>query len=211
MNDSLGYDAPMWEMVRAGGPLMWPIILCSVIALAITLERLWSLQRSRVVPADVLPQASRLLSAEIIDDRALEALRAASPLGRVLATVVADRELARDERIARIQEVGRHEAHALERYLNTLGTVASVAPLLGLLGTVTGIIRAFSVLEAGVVTQPDVLSGGISEALVTTAAGLLVAIPALIAHRGLRGRIDALVIEMEKQALALLVVRGGRR
>jgi biopolymer transport protein ExbB len=129
----------------------------------------------------------------------------------VLATVVTDRELARDERIARIQEVGRHEAHALERYLNTLGTVASVAPLLGLLGTVTGIIRAFSVLESGVVTQPDVLSGGISEALVTTAAGLLVAIPALIAHRSLRGHIDSLVIEMEKQALALLVVRGARR
>ena len=196
----------MWEMVRAGGPLMWPIILCSVIALAITLERLWSLQRSRVVPVEALPQASRLLSADAIDDRALESLRASSPLGRVLATVVTDRDLTRDERIARIQEVGRHE-----RYLNTLGTVASVAPLLGLLGTVTGIIRAFSVLEAGIVTQPDVLSGGISEALVTTAAGLLVAIPALIAHRGLRGHIDALVIEMEKQALALLVVRGARR
>ena len=201
----------MWEMVRAGGPLMWPIILCSVIALAITLERLWSLQRSRVVPVEALPQASRLLSADAIDDRALESLRASSPRGRVLATVVTDRDLTRDERIARIQEVGRHEAHALERYLNTLGTVASVAPLLGLLGTVTGIIRAFSVLEAGIVTQPDVLSGGISEALVTTAAGLLVAIPALIAHRGLRGHIDALVIEMEKQALALLVVRGARR
>jgi biopolymer transport protein ExbB len=211
LNDGLGYDALMWEMVRAGGPLMWPIILCSVIALAITLERVWSLQRSRVVPAEALPQAARLLSADTIDDRALESLRASSPLGRVLATVVTDRELARDERIARIQEVGRHEAHALERYLNTLGTVASVAPLLGLLGTVTGIIRAFSVLEAGIVTQPDVLSGGISEALVTTAAGLLVAIPALIAHRGLRGHIDALVIEMEKQALALLVVRGARR
>lgn len=211
MNDGLGYDASMWEMVRAGGPLMWPIILCSVIALAITLERVWSLQRSRVVPAEALPQAARLLSADTIDDRTLESLRASSPLGRVLATVVTDRELARDERIARIQEVGRHEAHALERYLNTLGTVASVAPLLGLLGTVTGIIRAFSVLEAGIVTQPDVLSGGISEALVTTAAGLLVAIPALIAHRGLRGHIDALVIEMEKQALALLVVRGARR
>jgi biopolymer transport protein ExbB len=211
LKDGLGYDAPMWEMMRAGGPLMWPIILCSVIALAITLERVWSLQRSHVVPADALPQASRLLSAETIDDRALESLRASSPLGRVLATVVTDRELARDERIARIQEVGRHEAHALERYLNTLGTVASVAPLLGLLGTVTGIIRAFSVLESGVVTQPDVLSGGISEALVTTAAGLLVAIPALIAHRSLRGHIDSLVIEMEKQALALLVVRGARR
>ena len=104
-----------------------------------------------------------------------------------------------------------NEETKLNLWVNYLNVFATIGPMLGLLGTVTGIIRAFSVLEAGIVTQPDVLSGGISEALVTTAAGLLVAIPALIAHRGLRGHIDALVIEMEKQALALLVVRGARR
>ena len=201
----------MWDVVRAGGPLMWPIIFCSVIALAITGERFWSLQRGRVVPADALPQASRLLSADSLDERALETLRGSSPLGRVLAIAVADRELPRDERIARILEVGRHEAHRLDRYLNTLGTVASITPLLGLLGTVTGIIDAFAVLDAGRVTDNEQLSAGISEALVTTAAGLSVAIPALVAYRSLRGRIDSLVIEMEKQAMALLVLRGGRR
>lgn len=103
----------------------------------------------------------------------------------------------------RLEDTGRHVVHELERFLNTLGTIASVTPLLGLLGTVTGIIKAFNAITEGGMGDPRMLSGGISEALITTAAGLLVAIPALIAYRYLRGRVESIVIDMEKNAIQL--------
>jgi biopolymer transport protein ExbB len=193
----------MWEIVRAGGPLMWPIIFCSIAAAAIILERLWTLQDKRVLPRDLLQRIWQLVEAEQINDKTIEALQKHSPLGRVLAAGLVHRERPREVVMERLQDTGRHVVHELERFLNSLGTIAGVSPLLGLLGTVTGIIKAFNAITEGGMGDPRALSGGISEALITTAAGLLVAIPSLIAYRYLRGRVDRIVVEMEKDAIAL--------
>jgi len=193
----------MWEIVRAGGPLMWPIILCSVVAAAIILERLWTLQDRRVLPRELLERVWQLVDADQVTDKVIAALAQSSPLGRVLAAGLANRHRPREFVMERLEDTGRHVIHELERFLNTLGTIAGVSPLLGLLGTVTGIIRAFNALSSGTSVDPRALSGGIAEALVCTAAGLVVAIPSLIAFRYLRGRVDRLVIEMEKDAIRL--------
>jgi biopolymer transport protein ExbB len=193
----------MWEIVRAGGPVMWPIILCSVIAAAIVFERLWTLQDRRVLPPDLTSKVQQLIDSNQVTDRVIEAIERNSPLGRVLAVGLANRHRPREVMMDRLEDTGRHVVHELERFLNTLGTIAGVSPLLGLLGTVTGIIRAFNAIQAGGMGDPRMLSGGIAEALVTTAAGLTVAIPALIAYRYLRGRIDRIVVEIEKDAIRL--------
>jgi len=196
--------ARMWEIVRAGGPLMWPIILCSIIAAAIIFERLWTLQEKRVLPRDLLQKITQLVEQDQITDKVIQALEKNSPLGRVLAAALSSRHRGRAIMMERLEDTGRHVVHELERFLNTLGTIAGVSPLLGLLGTVTGIIKAFNAINAGGMGDPRMLSGGISEALLTTAAGLLVAIPALVAYRYLRGDVDRIVIEMEKDALRLV-------
>jgi biopolymer transport protein ExbB len=191
----------MWEIVLAGGPLMWPIILCSIIAAAIVLERLWTLQQRRIIPPDLTRRIWQVVEAGQVNERTLAALEANSPLGRILAVGLANRDRPREVMMDRLEDAGRHVAHDLDRFLNTLGTIAGVAPLLGLLGTVTGIIKAFNAIQAGGVGDPQALSGGISEALVTTAAGLCVAIPAYIAYRYLRGRVDAIVVQIEKDVI----------
>ena len=193
----------MWEIVRAGGPLMWPIILCSIVALGITVERLWTLQARRVMPTGLLEKVWQLVDANQVNDKVIASLQRNSPLGRVLAAGLASRHRPREQMMERLEDTGRHVVHELERFLNTLGTIAGVTPLIGLLGTVTGIIKAFNAISAGGMGDPKMLSGGISEALITTAAGLLVAIPSLIAYRYLRGRVDGIVIDMEKSAIAL--------
>jgi biopolymer transport protein ExbB len=193
----------MWEIVRAGGPLMWPIILCSIVAAAIILERLWTLQDRRVMPAELSRRVAQLIEAGQVNDKVILALEQSSPLGKVLASGLANRHRAREFVMERLEDTGRHVVHDLERFLNALGTIAAVSPLLGLLGTVTGIIKAFNAINAGGMGDPRALSGGIAEALFTTAAGLVVAIPALIGYRYLRGRIDRIVVEMEKDALHL--------
>lgn len=193
----------MWEIVRAGGPLMWPIILCSITAAAIMLERLWTLQEKRVLPRDLTDRVWKLIEANQVSDKVVSALEQNSPLGRVLAAGLSSRHRGREVMMERLEDTGRHVVHELERFLNTLGTIASVSPLLGLLGTVTGIIKAFDAIQAGGMGDPRALSGGISEALITTAAGLVVAIPALISYRYLRGKVDRIVIAMEKDALKL--------
>jgi biopolymer transport protein ExbB len=203
----------MWEIVRAGGPLMWPIILCSIVAAAIILERLWTLQDKRVCPPDLTQKVWQLVEANQINDKVITALEQNSPLGRVLAAGLTHRKRARDILMERLEDTGRHVIHELERYLNTLGTIAGVSPLLGLLGTVTGIIKAFNAIQAGGMGDPRALSGGIAEALITTAAGLCVAIPALIGYRYLRGKVDRIVVEMEKEAIRLAdaVEAAGQR
>src|SRR5712675_1757848 len=193
----------MWEIVRAGGPLMWPIILCSITAAAIILERLWTLQDRRVLPPELPQKVWQLIEANQINDKVIAALEQNSPLGKLLATGLANRHRPREILMERLEDTGRHVVHELERFLNTLGTIAAVSPLLGLLGTVGGIIRAFNAINAGGAGDPRMLSGGIAQALITTAAGLCVAIPALIAYRYLRGRVDRIVIEMEKDAIQL--------
>lgn len=191
----------MWEIVRAGGPMMWPIILCSVVAAAIILERLWTLQDKRVLPPDLLQKVRQLVDSNQVNDNVIAALEKHSPLGRVLAAGLRNRHRPREVMMERLEDTGRHVVHELERFLNTLGTIAGVSPLLGLLGTVTGIIKAFNAINAGGMGDPRMLSGGIAEALITTAAGLCVAVPALIGYRYLRSNVERLVIEMEKSVL----------
>ena len=203
----------MWEIVQAGGALMWPIMLCSVVAAAITLERLWTLQDRRVLPPDLMQKVWKLVEAHQINDKVILALEHNSPLGRLLAAGLQNRHRPREILMERLEDTGRHVVYELERFLNTLGTIAGVSPLLGLLGTVTGIIKAFNALNAGGAGDPRMLSGGIAEALVATAAGLSVAIPSLIMYRYLRGRVERIVVEMEKNALRLVdaVDAAGRR
>lgn len=191
----------MWEIVRAGGPFMWPILLASVIAAAIILERLWTLQPRRVVPVDLTRRIWALVEAGQINDKVVAALETNSPLGKLLAVGLACRHRPRAVMMERLQDEGRHVAQDLDRFLNTLGTIAGVAPLMGLLGTVMGIIKAFNAIYEGGMGDPRLLSGGISEALITTAAGLSVAIPSYIAYRYLRGRVDRIVAQMERDVV----------
>ncbi|MSQ92823.1 MAG: MotA/TolQ/ExbB proton channel family protein [Gammaproteobacteria bacterium] len=194
----------MWAIIVAGGPVMAPIILCSVVAVAIVVERLWTLQRKRVIPRELTDRVWKLVETRTLNDRHLEALARNSPLGRILAAGLANRSQGREIMKEVIEDTGRHVVHELERFLNTLGTIAAMSPLLGLLGTVTGMIAAFNAITEAGVGDPRALSGGIGEALITTAAGLMVAIPALFAYRDLRGLVDALVVDMEKAAMRLV-------
>ncbi|HEY5559780.1 MAG TPA: MotA/TolQ/ExbB proton channel family protein [Steroidobacteraceae bacterium] len=194
----------MWEIFIAGGPVMWPIFLCSVLAAAIMLERLWTLQRKRVIPRELTDRIWKLVETRTLNDRHIEALSRNSPLGRILAAGLTNRHQGREIMKEVIEDTGRHVVHELERFLNALGTIAAISPLLGLLGTVTGMIQAFEAITSEGVGDPRVLSGGIGEALITTAAGLIVAIPALIGYRYLRGLVDFLVVEMEKEAMKLV-------
>ena len=194
----------MWEIFKTGGPVMWPILLCSIVAVAIMAERFWSLQEHRVLPPDLANKVWKLIEAKQLADKHVTSLAQNSPLGRVLAAGLSNRHRSREIIKESIEDTGRHVAHELERYLNALGTIAAVSPLLGLLGTVTGIIAAFNAITAQGVGDPRALAGGIGEALITTAAGLLVAIPSLMGYRYLRGRVDSLVVGMEQEALRLV-------
>jgi len=194
----------MLEIVQAGGWLMWPIIACSVVAVAIVLERLWTLQEKRVLPVSVANQVMELMQRDQIDVKQIQEVHQGSPFGQVLAAGLAYRHAARDVLKEVIEDTGRHVVHELERYLSTLGTIAAISPLLGLLGTVSGMIRSFTAITADGVPNPAVLAGGISEALVATAAGLTVAIPSLIAYRYLRGRVEGLVVRIEKESMRFI-------
>lgn len=201
----------MLEMVLAGGWLMYPIILCSIIALAIIGERFWALQRERVAPGNLVNELWELHSSGKLTNQHLDILYSSSPLGRILAAGLANMHHEREVMKEVIEESGRQVVSELERYLNTLGTIASITPLLGLLGTVIGMIKVFAAITAHGVGDPTVLAGGISEALLTTAAGLSVAIPTLMFYRYLRGRVDMLVLRMEDQALRLVEIIHGDR
>lgn len=201
----------MLEIIKAGGWLMAPIIACSVVALAIIIERFWSLNKRRVMPEQLVGriwQMSR--KGQLTDQRILE-LRDASPLGRVLASGLLNKGFAREIMKESIEETGRHVAHELERFLNTLGTIAAIAPLLGLLGTVLGMIQVFTAITSVGVGDPTQLAGGISQALLTTAAGISVAIPSLIFHRYFRGRVNELVVYMEEEAMKMVEIMHGER
>lgn len=201
----------MFEIIKAGGWVMWPIVICSVVALAIVVERFWSLQRKRVIPAGLVEQVWQWTRSGALDAKRLQALRLSSPLGRILAAGLVN---VRHDRVVMkeaIEEVGRHVAHDLTRHLNTLGSIAAVTPLLGLLGTVFGMITMFSSVSEHGAGNPQELAGGIGQALISTAAGLTVAIPALLMHRFLRGRVDSLVIDMEQEAIKMVEVIQGER
>lgn len=183
---------------------MWPIIGCAALSLAIILERFWTLRRREVIPPTLGQEVRDWAATGKLDPAHIEALRHNSPLGELLAAGLEVRHRPREQIKERIEDIGRHVVHELERFLNSLGSIATTAPLLGLLGTVLGMIRMFlGILETGV-GDANQLAGGIGEALVCTAAGLMVAIPAVMFHRYFRGLIAEYVVEMEKQAIALL-------
>nr|VFK22003.1 MAG: biopolymer transport protein ExbB [Candidatus Kentron sp. MB]VFK27620.1 MAG: biopolymer transport protein ExbB [Candidatus Kentron sp. MB]VFK74360.1 MAG: biopolymer transport protein ExbB [Candidatus Kentron sp. MB] len=201
----------MFELVKAGGFIMLPILLCSVMAMAIIAERFWSLQKRRIVPDNLVVEVWKWGQKGKLDEERIHILRQSSPLGKILAAGLVNRRYSRDIIKESIEEAGRHVVHSLEQYLNTLGTIAAIAPLLGLLGTVIGMIKVFAVITVQGIGDPGVLASGISEALITTAAGLTVAIPSLIFYRYFRGKIDGLVVSMEQEALKMVEVLEGMR
>ncbi len=201
----------MLELIKSGGFLIWPLLLCSIISLAIIAERFWSLQTKRIISTNLVIKVWEWNKKGVLDARHIEDLRKDSPLGKVLAAGLVNRKHDREVMKESIEEVGHHVAHDLERFLNTLGTIASISPLLGLLGTVVGMIKVFAVITAQGVGDPSVLAEGISEALITTAVGLTVAIPSLMFYRYFRGRVDELVVTMEQEALKMVEVMHGER
>lgn len=194
----------MLDIVIAGGWLMLPILLCSAVALAIVAERLWSLRRARIAPPELLGQVRGSWQKSKVDRAYLQALRANSPLGRILAAGLACAGASREVTKERIEEAANQEVHELERFLNTLGTIAAITPLIGLLGTVVGMIDVFTVIMLQGSGDASQFAGGISKALITTAAGLTVAIPALFFHRFLVRRVDEMTVGMEQAAVQLL-------
>lgn len=199
----------MLEIFQSGGWLMVPILLCSIVAAAICVERMWSLQRSRIVPKNLLAQIWSALKTSDLDSQKLRELRANSPLGQILAAGIANSRRSREIMKEAMEEAASQVSHDLQRYLTTLGIIASISPLLGLLGTVVGMIQVFTALMLEGAGNANVLAGGISQALITTAAGLSVAIPALMFHRFFLRRVDELMISMEQEAVKLAEILQG--
>ncbi|MHC1479554.1 MotA/TolQ/ExbB proton channel family protein [Frateuria aurantia] len=196
----------MLQIVMAGGWAVLPILLCSAWVLAVAIERAWVLRRQAVMPPGLGDEVARWVQSGIVDAAHLQALSAASPLGQLLAAAAAVRDRPRDQIKERLEDTGRHVVFRLERHLNGLGTIALIAPLLGLLGTVIGLVRMFMTVMGEGVGDPSRMAGGIGEALICTAGGLVVAIPAYVLHRWYRARIDGYVVDMEQQASRLLDV-----
>lgn len=201
----------MLELFKAGGWLMFPLFACSVIAIAIIVERFWSLQTRRIAPPELITQIWQWLRYNQVDQDRIKSLQKNSPLGRILAAGLSERNAARDITKESIEDTGRHVTAMMEKNLNTLGTIAAISPLIGLLGTVVGMIKVFAVITTEGVGNPETLAGGISEALITTAAGLVVAIPSVIFYRYFRGKINHLVVNMEEQAMQLIEILHGDR
>jgi len=199
------------EIILAGGWLMAPILLCSTLSVAIIIERFWTLRSTKVIPEGLGSKVEDWAARHELDQSHLDKLRAASPLGRIYASALNNRKRPREVIKEAVEDTGRHVVHDLERFLNTLGTIAGVSPLLGLLGTVIGMIKVFSAILISGVGDANVLAGGISEALITTAAGLTVAIPSYIFYRFFRGMVSEYVITMEEKAISLIdcIERGS--
>jgi len=201
----------VWELVKAGGWMMLPIILCSIATVAIVAERLWTLRVNRVAPPHLLGQVWRMIKDKQLNKEKLKELRNNSPLGLILAAGLTNSKHGREIMKECIEESASRVIHEMERYLNALGTIAAMAPLLGLLGTVFGMIEIFSGFMDNGQANAGQLAGGIGKALVTTAAGLIVAIPAVFFHRYLLRRVDEIVITMEQEAIKLVEVTQGDR
>ncbi|NCS66230.1 MAG: flagellar motor protein MotA [Hydrogenophilales bacterium CG03_land_8_20_14_0_80_62_28] len=200
----------MIALIEAAGWPIWPLIIASILALAIIFERAYTLRRNQIVPASLLEQTLAALRKEGVTGNVLRALADGSPLGRILAAGIRNSSSSREVMKESLEETGRAVAHDLGRYLTTLGTIASVAPLLGLLGTVIGMVEIFG-SQTPTGGNPAVLAHGISVALYNTAFGLMVAIPSMIFYRFFRGKVDGLLAEMEQQALNLVELLHGER
>jgi biopolymer transport protein ExbB len=185
---------------------MLPILICSVLALAIIIQRFYTLRRSRVIPDGALQAVYRQYKAGNLTSEYINSLREKSPLEQVLAAALINRNQPRAVMKEAIEEEGRQIVHGLEYFLGALATIAAISPLLGLLGTVLGMIDVFAAIVTAGVGNPGVLAGGISKALITTAAGLSVAIPTLIFHEILSSRVDQLILDMEDKAVQMVDV-----
>tara|TARA_B100000959_G_scaffold176145_1_gene184380 strand:+ start:975 stop:1562 length:588 start_codon:yes stop_codon:yes gene_type:complete len=183
---------------------MLPIILCSIVAIAIVIERFWTLSAARITPKYVLAQVWTWLKNNQLDSTKLRELRLSSPLGQILAAGLLSSKYGRQAMIDGIEQAAAQVIHDIERYLSALGTIAAITPLLGLLGTVVGMIRVFSEIMLQGTGNANALAGGISEALITTAAGLTVAIPTYIAHRFFMRRVESLVLNLELESIKLV-------
>lgn len=201
----------MYEILLAGGWVMIPLLIFSVGGIAIIAERFWSLRTSRITPPNLVAQVWQWYKANTLDDQRIETLSNNSPLGRILAVGLANRHHPREIMKETLQDVGRQVAHELERYLNTLGSIASLSTLLGLYGTVIGMIEAFNAIAERGVGNPTVVASGIATALITTAAGLTVAIPTMFFYRYFRGKVNALTLRMEEEALKIVDIIHGER
>ncbi len=200
----------MWELIRSGNYMMIPIMLSSLLGLAVFLERAFTLRRRRIVVPEIVEVVETLPASRDLSVARAICERKSGPFASII--IAGLDHVGDDWQIIRnvLQEAGRQEAVRLTRHLGALETVAAVAPLLGLLGTVTGMIRVFSTISALGLGNPEHLSGGISEAMITTAAGLMVGIPALVAHNWLEGRAEAIIFELECYASkALDTLRSG--
>lgn len=200
----------MWQIILAAGWPIWPLIIASVIAVAIIGERIFALRENIIAPKNLLPEVQKWLAAGGVNKDMIDRLEKNSQLGRVFATALATSKQSRDVTKESIEETARAVAHELEKYLATLGTIATVAPLLGLLGTVIGMVELFGAFTT---TGHDVaqFARGISVALYNTAGGIVVAVPAMIAYRYFRTKVDAILIDMEQQAIKLVEIIHGER
>ncbi|MEA3347834.1 MAG: MotA/TolQ/ExbB proton channel family protein [Pseudomonadota bacterium] len=194
----------MYQFVMKGGYLMYPIMLCSILTMAILFERLFALRRSRIIPERFIIEVSDLVRQQRMEDAMTQCRLNNSSIARVLMAGISRHDKPRQQVKEAIEDVGRLEAAILERFLTILGTIAGIAPLLGLLGTVTGMIKAFNVISHAGIGNPQMLAGGISEALITTAAGLSVAIPAFVFYKLLRSRVDKRILRMERVSIEVL-------
>ena len=200
----------MLSIVQAAGWPIWPLIVASVIALAIIGERLWTLRVSQIAPRDLLPRVIQEYRSRGVTNEMLTTLASNSLLGKILAAGLYNVQSSREVMRESIEEAGRAVVVELERFLTTLGTIASISPLLGLFGTVVGMIEIFGAqTPAG--STPAQLAHGISVALYNTAFGLIVAVPSMVFYRHFRARVDALVVEMEQQAVKLVEIAHGER
>jgi biopolymer transport protein ExbB len=204
------WSLTVWEIILAAGWPIWPLIIASIIAVAIIVERLWALRAELIAPSNLLPEVQRWLGQGGVNKETLIKLQQHSLLGEIFASALANVDSSREVMKEAIEESGRAVAHKLEKYLTTLGTIATVSPLLGLLGTVIGMVELFGAFTA---TGHDVaqFARGISVALYNTAGGIVVAVPAMIFYRYFRGKVDGLIVEMEQQAVKLVELIHGER
>jgi biopolymer transport protein ExbB len=201
----------VFEIIKSGGWLMLPIILCSIVALAISVERFLALRVSKIAPPQLLAEVWGWVKSNQIDANKIRELKQSSPLGLLLATGLTNARHGREATKESIEESASVVVYGMERYLNALGTVALVAPMFGLIGAILGIMDVFNQIRLQGNTDPTILAGGIAEALVTTAAGLMVAVPATIMHRFFNGRITTLILMLEQEALKLVDALHGDR
>lgn len=199
----------VWEFFVRGGPLMWPLLACSIIALAITIERLFSLRQSKIIPRELIEEVERLTRMGRLNDIEQLLKRSSSPICPIIMVAIKNagmrREIIRDY----MEEAGATQAYTIERYIDILSIIAAIAPLLGFLGTVTGMLTSFQAVSTSGEHSSQLLASGISEALITTVVGLSIGIPVYVCYRLLIARSDFLLLEMEKSSARILEYLKG--